>query len=51
MGDFQVDDWMELIDKDLNDITFKDQGGRFDDELIFLSTQKQSPKPPFAEED
>lgn len=52
MSDFQVDDWMELIDKDLNGITLKDQGGRFDDELIFLSTQNQSPpKPHIKQED
>ena len=39
MGDFQVDNWMDLADLDLDQIVVKDQGGRFDDELVFFTTQ------------
>lgn len=44
MGDFQVDDWMDLVDLDLDQIVVKDQGGKFDDELIFFETPAHSKK-------
>lgn len=39
MGDFSVADWTELIDLDVDQIVVKNQGGRFDDELIFFEPQ------------
>ena len=36
MGDFQVEDWMDLADLEPDQIVVRDQGGRFDDELLLL---------------